>query len=315
MGAVEFDVQLTGARDPDPAGQLRLAATIASRYRVGAPAVAAALAGTAPCRVGRRLPAAEAQALVDALASLGAVARLSPAGVAPAASQPPSRSTSMTGGDHLTDHLADPGSGVRMPDRRITLKSGDAHAAPVVVDVAEPMEFAEPGPEGRTGVRGADIVRCPVHGLAYNRRQASGCLRCLAPARARAKTLEDAGTPATGAGKEVDSRADASSPGAGWLRGRFASPARRALWGVVVALVLGFIPAAYHARVSTRRKALELRAEQTQVAAAAVTVATLARFDALDAQVDAVHLRGAGETLLIWIAVAGAAGFAWSRVT
>lgn len=303
MGAVEFDVHLTGARDPNPAGQLRLAATIASRYRVGAPAVAAALAGTSPCRVGSRLPAAEAQALVEALASLGAVARLSPAGAPAGTTAWPTSGVS----DHLTGHLTDPGSGVRMPDRRITLKAADAPAAPVVVDVSEPMEFAEPGPDGRTGVRGADIVRCPIHGLAYNRRQASGCARCLAPARARAKTLEDAGTSASVG-------TDASSE-AGWHRGRFASPSRRALWGVVVALAIGFIPAAYHARASTRRKALELRAEQTQVAAAPVTVATLARFDALDAEVDAVHRRGAGQALLIWLAVAGAAGLAWSRIT
>ena len=311
MAADEFDVHLIGARDPNPSGHLRLAATIASRYRVGAPAVAAALAGTSPCRIGHRLSAADAQALVDALVGLGAVARSSGAGapVGQAAAQSP---------DHLTGHLTDPGSGVRVPDRRITLKSADAHAAPVVVDVAEPMEFAEPGPDGRTGVRGADVVRCPIHGLAYNRRQASGCVRCLAPARARAKTLETAGTPASsGPDAQPPERAAApASSGAPWFRERFASPARRALWGVVVAVAIGFLPAAYHARASTRRKALELRAEQTQVAAAApATVATLARFDALDAQVDAVHLHGAGETLLIWLAVAGAAGLVWSKVT
>jgi hypothetical protein len=284
----EFDVYLTGARDGSPSSQLRTAAAIATRFRVPAPEVAAALAGSS-YRVGERLARAEAQAMADALAALGGVARISP---------------------------SDPLSGVHVPDRRrITLKSADAHHPPVVVDVAEEMEFAEPGPEGRTGVRGADIVRCPIHGLNYNRRQASGCVRCLAPARARAKTLEGAGV--TGAvDADADADAETSAPvRTGWLRKRFASPARRALWGVLVALVLGFLPAAYHARATTGRKTAELRAEQGRVATESVTVASLARFDALDAEVHAIHLRGAGETLLIWIAVSGAVAFAWSRVT
>lgn len=280
----EFDVYLFGARDASPSGQLRAATTIAARFRVPAPAVAAALAGS-EYRLATRLPRAEAQAMADVLATLGGVARVSP---------------------------ADPLSGVHVPDRRrITLKSADAHP-PVVVDVAEEMDFAEPGPDARTGVRGADIVRCQIHGLNYNRRQASGCLRCLAPARARAKTLEDAGVAPTNAGADADSPAPVRT---GWFRGRFATPARRALWGVLVALLLGFLPAAYHARVFTGRKTAALRAEQGRVAAEPVTVATLARFDALDAEVHAVHLRGAGETLLIWVVVSGAAAFAWSRVT
>lgn len=280
----EFDVYLIGARDGSPSGQLRAAGAIAARFRVPAPEVAAALAGS-EFRVATGLARPEAQAMVDALATLGGVAR-----VAPSARL----------------------SGVHVPDRRITLKSADAHP-PVVVDVAEEMEFAEPGPDARTGVRGPDIVRCQIHGLNYNRRQASGCLRCLAPARARAKTLEDAGVGAPGT---VAADEESSAPvRTGWLRGRFATPARRALWGVLVALLLGFLPAAYHARVSTGRRTAALRAEQGRVAAEPVTVATLARFDAVDAEVHAVHLRGAGETLLIWIVVSGAAAFAWSRVT
>jgi hypothetical protein len=50
------------------------------------------------------------------------------------------------------------------------------------------------------------------------------------------------------------------------------------------------------------------------IGAGKVTVASLARFDALDVQVQDVHQRGAGETLLIWVAVSGAAAFVWSRL-
>src|SRR6185503_11306508 len=128
------------------------------------------------------------------------------------------------------ESFPDPGSGVHVPDRRrITLKSADVQNPPVVVDVAEAMEFAEPGPDGRTGVRGADIVRCQIHGLAYNRRQASGCIRCLAPARARAKTLENAGvTGEPDAARVAETQPDEVRPR--WLGGRFPTPARRALW-------------------------------------------------------------------------------------
>lgn len=309
MPVAEFDVYLIGARDPEPSGQLRVAAAIAGRHHLPAPEVAAALMGT-PLRVAARLSAADAQALVDALAALGGTARVSPTGVPLAAG-----TTSIA---PRAGRLTDPVSGVHMPDRRITLKSADAHAVPAVVDVAEPIDFAEPGADARTGVRGPDIVRCPVHGLAYNRRQTSGCVRCLAPARARARTLEDAGVAESRAGGEPPSETEAEDArtGAGrWLRARFATPARRALFGLLVALVLGFLPAAYHARASTRGKAVELRRQQAEVAAAPITVETLARFDALDAQVDAIHLRGAKETLLIWLVVTGAAGFAWSRLT
>ncbi len=275
-----FDVHLTGATDASPSAQMRMTATIAARYRLSAPAVAAALAGT-PFRVAERLPRREAQGLVDALLELGAVTRLSPAGV-PLAANPRTSDDSMS---------------VPRKDFRITLKSADTHAA-VVVDVAEPIDFAEPGPDGRTGVRGADTARCSIHGLVYNRRQASGCIRCLAPARAQARKLEEAT-------EEAEQR-----------RGRLAdSPIRRAFWGLALALILGFLSAAYYARTSNRHDIIALRAQQAEISLLPATKTTLARFDDLDAAVHAMHRRGAGRALLIWMAVAAVTGAAWTKLT
>jgi hypothetical protein len=293
-----FDVYLIGARDSSPSAQMRIVSVVAARYRLSAPDVAEALqrGPDGRCRVAQRLSSQDAQVLIDALDTLGVIGRLSPAGVPL--------------GTHGPSH--DEGLAIASgKDRRITLKSADAFT-PLVVDLADTGDFAQPGPDGRTGVRGPDTVRCPIHGLAYNRRTASGCVRCMAPARAQAKQMQakhlEDGFPVP-----VSARAatDRGSPPA-WL----STPARRAFLGLAVALLLGFLPAVIYARTSVRNEISALRARQVEISTAPAERAAVAQaqFDDLDAAVNAVQRAGAGKTLLIWLAVTAATGAAWSRL-
>ena len=260
MGAT-FDVYLTGATDVSLSGHMRIAATIATRYRLPAPVVAEVLAEGGNCRIAEDLSAKDAEALVAALAALGATSRLSPAGGSPAAKN--------AGADLAVNMSATDGRPARPPPE----------PEPLLVDL----------PAG-------DTTRCPIHGLAYDRSRASGCVRCLAPVRSQVRTLVDASD-------DVDS-------------GRPGQPAvRRAFMGLGLALLLGFLPAAYYARSSNRRDLESLRAQQAALSARAATPELLARFDELDAQVQAGHLRGAGRTLLIWIVVGGLVGAAWFKLS
>jgi uncharacterized membrane protein YidH (DUF202 family) len=92
-------------------------------------------------------------------------------------------------------------------------------------------------------------------------------------------------------------------------------PVRRSFWGLVVALFVGFLPAAYYARWSNRDTLLALRARQGHVSSLPATRESLARFDELDAAVDTAHRRGAERTLLIWMLGTSIAGVVWTRIT
>ncbi len=292
-----FDVYLIGARDSGPSAHMRLAASIAARHRLSAVAVAEALEGV-PCRVAERLVVREAQTLADTLAAMGAIAQIAPTGVPLEACGPRAGlATSPAPSSPSDAFMGIPAA----KDRRITLKSADADP-PLVVDLAAPIEFAEVGPEGRTGVRGPDTVRCPIHGLVYSRRKASGCLKCLAAARAQARQLQE----------EWTGRAPAGSGAGSSVRD---NPVARAFWGLAVALLAGFLPATVYARRFNRSELRELRARQAEISALPATQESLARFDALDAAVDASHRRGAGCAFLIWIAGTGIVGIAWTRLT
>lgn len=298
-----FDVYLTGAKDKSPAVQMRMVATIAARYRLSAPVVAEALEGV-PRLVASRLPRREAQAMVDILDDMGALARLSPAGVRLGLEAPPVRPPQVAPAAAARpprisdDYVAQPGP----KDHRITLRSAEVATA-LVVDMSEPIDFAEPGPEGKTGVRGSDTVRCPIHGLVYNRRKASGCVRCLAAARTQARKLRQG---------MAQPFADGADPGGSSLRD---NPVRRAFWGLAVALLVGFIPAATYARAVNHRDLLALRAQQAALSALPATKESLARFDGLGQAVDEAHRRGAGRTLLIWMVVGAVTSLVWARLT
>jgi hypothetical protein len=267
MNGASFDVYLTGASDPSPSGQMRIAATISARYRLPAPRIAEVLAEGGTCRVGEGLSGADAQALVDALAALGATARQVPAGAAPGA--PPAV---------VAVPVVTPVAVASVPPRAPVRST---RAEPDVLDIEVPV---------------GDTVRCPIHGLAYDRSRGSGCVRCMAPARAQARRLEDE-SGATGSRRLAD------------------SPVRRAFMGLALALLLGFVPTAYYARAANRGQLDALRAEQAGLSSKPATPDTLSRFDELDAQVQAAHRRGAGKALLIWIVVGGLTAAAWARLT
>jgi hypothetical protein len=277
-----YDVYVTGATDTTPSGQMRIAATIAARYRVPAPAVAEALEG-GHLRIAAGVAGPEAEELIRALAALGAIGRRSPAGVSLREGAAAENDASAVAGKDLHD----------------ALKPTDVRIVPQVVGMAEPMELAQSQRDGGTGARGPDTIRCPIHGLVYNRRQSSGCVRCLAPARELARKItQESGVPPARRGLS--------------LRG---DPVRRAFGGLALALVLGFLPAAYYARSIARPEKTVLRGRQVEIASSPATPASLVRFDELDNAVDAAHVRGAGRTLLIWIVVAGVTGVVWTKLT
>jgi hypothetical protein len=263
-----FDVYVTGASDKTPSGQMRIAATVAARYRVPAPAIAEALEG-GHYRIATRLTAPQADELVGALATLGAIGRLSQAGVA------------------LGEGLVLPDDSIALARRDLheVFKTPDAHPAPRVVNMAEQVELTQ-------------SVRCPIHGLFYDRRQASGCMRCLAPARAQAPSMEEELLLRTRPRLRMGEH-----------------PVRRAFFGLALALMLGFLPAAYYARSAVRRELTALRVKQAEISSLPATQASLAHFDELDGQVHAVQLGGATRTLLIWILVAGVTGAVWTKLT
>jgi hypothetical protein len=148
--------------------------------------------------------------------------------------------------------------------------------------------------------KGSDVVRCSVHGLAFNRRQSSGCVRCLAQARARARHLTESGAirrPSTDAG-------DAPAPSA-------SSALAGALRVLGVSLAIGFLPAAYYARGPAAEAVGRRRAEQARLGDRPATVASLAEFDRLDAEVSSLETRARVVTAALWASVAAGAAMAY----
>lgn len=278
-----LDVYIIGGESADPNAQLKLAALIAGRYRVAAPAVADGLSGGF-CLVGKRLPEVDARRLADELRDLGATPKLQPAGI-------PLRITIK-----------------RSPDGRArsggTGAGGDGSAISGGFDrpatEAGPMQLVEMGARLETSVRQAprpaikktsDMIRCPLHGLTYDRSLASGCLRCMQPAREVARAMESR----TAGGLNTD-------------------PVKKAFVGLAVAVVVGLVPAAYYAVGINGAEVKRLRARQAELSDQPGTKEITDEFDALDAGVSQARGRGLRNTLVLWVLVSGAAGFAWLKL-
>jgi hypothetical protein len=144
--------------------------------------------------------------------------------------------------------------------------------------------------------RNLNLVRCVQHGLYYDKTKASGCRKCLSSARDFATKLE--------------------ARDAGFRVGDFGGkPAKRAFVGLVFALVLGFMPAAYYCFGPGATLARKLRVEQELLSRQPGTAEIIHRFDELDRQVGESHDKATRNTAIVWVAVAGVAMLGWYKIT
>jgi hypothetical protein len=196
------------------------------------------------------------------------------------------------------------------PAPRIELARGGRGAPPDDEDVAvarprqsmSASSLREMDAGGASGVvvdqdtKNINLVRCVQHGLYYDKTKASGCRKCLAGARGYVSKIE---------GKDDKLRvAD--------FQGK---PAKRAFLGLTLALLLGFLPAAYYCFGPGATEAGRLRLEQEMLSRQPGTEGTLRAFDDLDVQVRSSHERSSRNTAIVWFAVTGVAMLGWYRIT
>jgi hypothetical protein len=139
------------------------------------------------------------------------------------------------------------------------------------------------------GEKRSSIERCPKHGLLYDNRKSSACRKCL--------------TDALPAMSEQRPRS---------LR---ASPARRALLGLLFGLVLGFLPAAYYARQVGSAEVERLRSEQKDLSSGVGSDTSIRRFEQIEDLVAKSRQVNMRNTLIIWLATSGVLMVGWYRVT
>ncbi len=137
-------------------------------------------------------------------------------------------------------------------------------------------------------------VRCSAHGMLYDKRKASGCRKCLSGGRKMAATFES------------------KLP---FSLGEFESAARRAFIGLAAALIIGLLPAAYHAFRVGAKDIRRMRDEQELISRKPATEDSLRRFDELDEDVNNAHSHAMRNTAVIWLMTSTGAMFAWFRST
>jgi hypothetical protein len=138
-------------------------------------------------------------------------------------------------------------------------------------------------------------VRCHKHGLLYDTRKASGCGKCMEKGRKLSAAFE-----AQAAGIKI---AD------------FDSAVKRAFAGLALSLVIGFIPAAYHAFRVGARDIHRLRDEQELLSRKPATEEIVRRFEELNTTVDNAAGRATRTTGIVWLLVSGLAMAGWYKVT
>jgi hypothetical protein len=144
--------------------------------------------------------------------------------------------------------------------------------------------------------RNLNLVRCVQHGLYYDKTKASGCRKCLSSAREVANKMTMEATPFH----------------MGNLRRK---PTQRAFLGLLFALVLGFLPAAYYCFGPGTTEVRRLRVEQELLSRQPGTEEIVRRFDELDGQVGETHDRSTRNTAIVWVAVASVAMLGWYKIT
>jgi hypothetical protein len=207
------------------------------------------------------------------------------------------------------DPFADPGGDQEM---KLELDRGPRpHARPASNAVAAPAGSL-PGASGvnvrleatsssshmhvEEGTGNLASVRCPRHGLYYDKNKASGCRKCLEGARATATAFE---------AKAVGFR----------LGGYRDNPAKRAFTGLLFALIVAALPAAFHAFGPGAAEAKRLRVEQEELSRRTGTEEVLRRFDEIDDRVVQSRREAIRVTAGIWIVVTAGVMAAWYRIT
>ncbi len=148
--------------------------------------------------------------------------------------------------------------------------------------------------EGDSG--NPNSVRCPKHGLFYDKKKSSGCRKCMEPARIHAATIE-------------------SRVVGGRVGGLKDNPVKRAFLGLTLALVIGLLPAAYSALRIGAGEVARLRGEQEELSHKVGTEDNLRRFDQIDIDVTDARDKSIRNTLIIWVAISGLALAGWYRIT
>ncbi len=160
----------------------------------------------------------------------------------------------------------------------------------------------EMGMSGNSGVamdedpKNLNLVRCVQHGLYYDKTKASGCRKCMSPAREVA----------------IKMTADATVLHVGDLRRK---PTKRAFLGLVFALVLGFLPAVYYCFGPGAAEVRKVRVEQELLSRQPGTEEVLKRFDQLDGQVGDLHEQATQKMAILWVAVASVSMLGWYKIT
>lgn len=168
---------------------------------------------------------------------------------------------------------------------------------------ASALSLREMGMAGSSGVamdqdpKNLNLVRCVQHGLYYDKTKASGCRKCMSPAReVAAKMTAEAVVVHVG----------------GDLRRK---PAKRAFLGLLFALVLGFLPAVYYCFGPGAAEVRKVRTEQELLSRQPGTEEVLKRFDQLDGQVGDLHNAATRNVAIVWVAVASVSLLGWYKIT
>jgi hypothetical protein len=160
----------------------------------------------------------------------------------------------------------------------------------------------EMGMSGSSGVamdedpKNLNLVRCVQHGLYYDKTKASGCRKCLSPAREVAIKMT-------------------AGPATFRLGNLRSSPGKRAFLGLLFALVLGFLPAAYYCFGPGAAEVRKVRVEQELLSRQPGTEEIIKRFDQLDRQVPGLHEQATRNVAIVWVAVSSVCLLGWYKIT
>ena len=113
--------------------------------------------------------------------------------------------------------------------------------------------------------------------------------------------------------KVSDRTVNVSAPARATKAERGMGPAAKAVLSLVVALTLGGVAAYVYRQEVVMPPILELRAEQLVISEAPATLASLAKFEALDTKVIKAFSSGIRFTLLIWLGITGLVGLFAAR--